>query len=149
MLKLVLAALLAAAASANRDFPESKLAELRARTSAMFHHAYSGYLAHAHPYDELRPLSCDGVDTWGSYRLTLVDALDTLLVVGNETEFRRVYRLLADGVMDFDADINVSVFETNIRILGGLLSGHLFAHQGRCRPSACGAAAAAAGPPPP
>ncbi len=26
--------------------------------------------------------------------MTLVDALDTLLIVGNDTEFRRVYRVL-------------------------------------------------------
>jgi mannosidase alpha-like ER degradation enhancer 2 len=39
----------------------------------MFHHAYDGYLRYAFPYDELRPLSCDGVDTWGSYSLTLID----------------------------------------------------------------------------
>ena len=50
----------------------------------MFHHAYEGYLRHAHPYDELRPLSCDGVDTWGSYQLTLIDALDTLIIMGEE-----------------------------------------------------------------
>ncbi len=100
---------------------------IRSQVSAMFHHAYSGYLTHAHPYDELKPLTCDGVDTWGSYSLTLIDALDTLLIVGNETEFRRVYGLIARERADFDADINVSVFETNIRILGGLLSGHLFA----------------------
>jgi len=33
----------------------------------MFHHAYDGYLKYAYPYDELRPLSCDGHDTWGRY----------------------------------------------------------------------------------
>ena len=33
----------------------------------MFQHAYNGYLKYAYPYDELRPLSCDGVDTWGRY----------------------------------------------------------------------------------
>ena len=48
----------------------------------MFHHAYDSYLRHAYPYDELRPLSCSGVDTWGSYSLTLIDALDTLAVLG-------------------------------------------------------------------
>jgi len=46
----------------------------------MFYHAYNNYLDKAYPYDELRPLTCDGVDTWGSYSLTLVDALDTLFV---------------------------------------------------------------------
>ena len=49
----------------------------------MFQHSYEGYLRHAYPLDELRPLSCDGVDTWGSYSLTLIDALDTLAVMGN------------------------------------------------------------------
>ena len=31
----------------------------------MFYHAYNGYLEHAYPYDELRPITCDGHDTWG------------------------------------------------------------------------------------
>jgi mannosidase alpha-like ER degradation enhancer 2 len=94
----------------------------------MFHWAYDGYLEHAYPYDELRPLSCDGVDTWGSYSLTLIDALDTLAIMGNYTEFKRVYNLVAMRT-NFDANINVSVFETNIRIVGGLLSAHLFARK--------------------
>ena len=42
----------------------------RDEVSGMFHHAYEGYLRHAYPYDELRPISCTGVDTWGSYSLT-------------------------------------------------------------------------------
>ena len=44
----------------------------------------------------------------------LIDSLDTLAVVGNYSEFQRVYRYLA-AKANFDADINVSVFETNIR----------------------------------
>ncbi|XP_077368259.1 ER degradation-enhancing alpha-mannosidase-like protein 2 isoform X2 [Festucalex cinctus] len=82
------------------------------------------YLDNAFPYDELRPLTCDGQDTWGSFSLTLIDALDTLLVLGNQTEFQRVASLLQDTI-DFDIDINASVFETNIRVVGGLLSAHL------------------------
>uniref|UniRef100_A0A8B9G410 alpha-1,2-Mannosidase n=1 Tax=Amazona collaria TaxID=241587 RepID=A0A8B9G410_9PSIT len=50
------------------------------RVRAMFYHAYEHYLESAFPYDELRPLTCDGQDTWGSFSLTLIDALDTLLV---------------------------------------------------------------------
>ena len=49
-----------------------------------------------------------------SYSLTLVDALDTLAVMGNDTEFRRVAQVLIDS-LNFSRDINVSVFETNIR----------------------------------
>lgn len=90
----------------------------------MFQHAYDGYLKYASDYDELRPLTCDGINTWGSYSLTLIDALDTLATMGNFTEFRRVAKLL-ETKMNFDKDINVSVFETNIRIVGGLLGAHL------------------------
>ncbi|KAK2181936.1 hypothetical protein NP493_376g04020 [Ridgeia piscesae] len=90
----------------------------------MFQHAYNGYLKYAYPYDELRPLTCDGHDTWGSYSLTLIDALDTLAIMGNFSEFKRVATLLIE-VVDFNRDIDVSVFETNIRIVGGLLSAHL------------------------
>lgn len=49
-----------------------------------------------------------------SYSLTLIDALDTLAIMGNHTEFRRVAELVIDK-MNFDLDINASVFETNIR----------------------------------
>lgn len=38
----------------------------------------------------------------------------TLKVLGNHTEFQRVASLLQDAI-DFDTDVNASVFETNIR----------------------------------
>lgn len=99
----------------------------REKARRMFYHGYNNYLEHAYPYDELKPISCKGQDTWGSYSLTLVDALDTLLVMGNVTEFERVAKLLI-STLSFERDINVSVFETNIRVVGGLLSAHLLMH---------------------
>lgn len=68
------------------------------------------------------------MNTWGSYSLTLIDSLDTLAVMGNFTEFRRVVDILIQK-SNFDSDINVSVFETNIRIVGGLLGAHLMQHR--------------------
>ena len=41
----------------------------RNKTIRMFQHAYDGYISHAYPYDELRPITCDGHDTWGRYVL--------------------------------------------------------------------------------
>jgi hypothetical protein len=38
----------------------------------MFYHAFDGYMQHAFPLDELRPLSCQGEDSLGGYALTLV-----------------------------------------------------------------------------
>ncbi|XP_063816215.1 ER degradation-enhancing alpha-mannosidase-like protein 2 [Pseudophryne corroboree] len=103
---------------------EQDMAKYRDRVKSMFYHAYNNYLDNAFPYDELRPLTCDGQDTWGSFSLTLIDALDTLLIIGNVSEFQRVVTVLQDTV-DFDIDVNASVFETNIRVVGGLLSAHL------------------------
>ncbi|XP_046896660.1 ER degradation-enhancing alpha-mannosidase-like protein 2 isoform X2 [Hypomesus transpacificus] len=106
------------------EFTDSDMEHYRERIKTMFYHAYNNYLDNAFPYDELRPLTCDGQDTWGSFSLTLIDALDTLLILGNHSEFQRVASLLQDTV-DFDIDVNASVFETNIRVVGGLLSAHL------------------------
>ncbi|XP_034118769.1 ER degradation-enhancing alpha-mannosidase-like protein 2 [Drosophila albomicans] len=111
-----------------KHYSRTRKLELREDVRRMFQHAYDGYLQHAGNYDELRPLTCDGHDTWGSYSLTLIDALDTLATMGNYTEFRRVHALLIDK-MNFNRDINVSVFETNIRIVGGLLSAHLLSRR--------------------
>ncbi|XP_052067017.1 ER degradation-enhancing alpha-mannosidase-like protein 2 [Mytilus californianus] len=107
-----------------KAYSKDDILKYREKVEKMFHHAYDGYIKYAYPYDELRPLTCDGHDTWGSYSLTLIDALDTLAIMGNYTEFRRVAKLVSN-MINFDIDINASVFETNIRILGGLLSAHL------------------------
>ncbi|CRK95583.1 CLUMA_CG009044, isoform A [Clunio marinus] len=111
-----------------RQYTKSDIARLRSEVTSIFYHAYDGYLKYANGYDELRPLSCSGVNTWSSSSLTLIDALDTLAVMGNFSEFRRVVDHLTTKV-NFDKDINVSVFETNIRIVGGLLSAHLLSHK--------------------
>nr|XP_023022341.1 ER degradation-enhancing alpha-mannosidase-like protein 2 [Leptinotarsa decemlineata] len=114
--------------AAIRTYTKDDLNKLREEVREMFYHAYDSYLKYAYPYDELRPLSCDGMDTYGSYSLTLIDALDTLAIMGNHSEFQRVVDILSTKT-DFDANINVSVFETNIRIIGGLLSAHLLSHR--------------------
>jgi mannosidase alpha-like ER degradation enhancer 2 len=84
--------------------------------------------------DELKPMSCGGVSfAQGSISmLTLIDSLDTLAIMGNRTEFQRVIKLVVERA-DFDLDINVSVFETNIRVLGGLLSAHMLAQDPELR----------------
>ncbi len=44
----------------------------------------------------------------------------------NFTEFQRAVYWITENI-NFDYDYNVSVFETNIRVIGGLLSAHLLA----------------------
>jgi len=102
------------------------LTGLRTRVMDMFYHSYDNYMLHAFPHDELLPLSCHYVDNFGGYALTLVDSLDMLAILGNRTEFTRAVGLLKER-LTFDSDVCISVFETNIRVMGGLLSAHLLA----------------------
>uniref|UniRef100_A0A8C6PYV9 alpha-1,2-Mannosidase n=1 Tax=Nothobranchius furzeri TaxID=105023 RepID=A0A8C6PYV9_NOTFU len=104
----------------------------------MFDHAYGSYMKHAYPADELMPLSCKGRvrgqepnrgdidDSLGKFSLTLIDTLDTLVVLNKLEEFEEAVRKAVSDVR-FDNDVVVSVFETNIRVLGGLLGGHVMA----------------------
>ena len=119
--------------SSDDDFLRTQMIEReRLRTLAhireMFIHAYDSYITHAFPLDELTPLTCAGKasDLTGGGALTLVDTLDTLVVMGNYSEFARAVRLI-ESTVNFDIDLNVSVFETTIRVLGGLISGHVLA----------------------
>ncbi|NXU18982.1 EDEM1 protein, partial [Pardalotus punctatus] len=63
-------------------------------------------------------------DVLGNYSLTLIDALDTLAVMGNSSEFQKAVKLVIDTV-SFDKDSTVQVFEATIRVLGSLLSAHI------------------------
>uniref|UniRef100_A0A915BTB2 alpha-1,2-Mannosidase n=1 Tax=Parascaris univalens TaxID=6257 RepID=A0A915BTB2_PARUN len=104
-------------------FSRNRMRYYRDKVKSMFYHAYDSYLRYAYPLDELKPISCQGMDTWGSFSLTLIDSLDTLLIMGNESEFIRAANVIIDTVK-VDANVNVSVFETNIRVVGGLLAAH-------------------------
>jgi len=101
----------------------------------MYSHAFGSYMKHAFPADELRPLSCDGrrirergdLDAvLGNYSMTLIDALDSLVIFDQLGDFERAVKYVGESV-HFDLDVEVSTFEVNIRLLGGLVSGHLHA----------------------
>lgn len=107
---------------------EEKLG-LMEKAKEMFYHAYTNYMDHAYPADELMPLSCKGRwrtkennrgdmdDVLGNYSLTLIDTMDTLVVLGDLPEFDRAVSKVVRSVT-FDRDVVVSVFEINIRVLG-------------------------------
>ncbi|KAE8698270.1 hypothetical protein F3Y22_tig00110600pilonHSYRG00097 [Hibiscus syriacus] len=100
--------------------------QLRDEVREMFYHAFDGYMEHAFPLDELRPLSCGGEDTLGGYALTLIDSLDTLALLGDRERFTSSVEWIGKNLR-FDINKTVSIFETSIRVLGGLLSAHLIA----------------------
>ncbi|XP_032181786.1 ER degradation-enhancing alpha-mannosidase-like protein 1 isoform X2 [Mustela erminea] len=117
-------------------FPPQLRAQMRDLARGMFVFGYDNYMAHAFPQDELNPIHCRGRgpdrgdpsnlninDVLGNYSLTLVDALDTLAIMGNSSEFQKAVKLVIDTV-SFDKDSTVQVFEATIRVLGSLLSAH-------------------------
>ena len=109
-------------------FAKPVMKKLAAEVREMFVESFDSYMTHAYPFDELRPLSCSGRNVFGAdgYALTLIDSLDTLAMMGEWERFDTAVRRVAREVT-FDVDVNVSVFETNIRALGGLLSAHFMA----------------------
>uniref|UniRef100_A0A3Q2DDW1 alpha-1,2-Mannosidase n=1 Tax=Cyprinodon variegatus TaxID=28743 RepID=A0A3Q2DDW1_CYPVA len=119
------------------SFPDTLKLKMKDMAREMFYFGYDNYMKYAFPEDELNPIDCEGRgpdvlnpsnininDVLGNYSLTLIDTLDTLLVLGNVTEFQRAVKLVIDTV-SFDKDSTVQVFEANIRILGSLISAHI------------------------
>jgi mannosidase alpha-like ER degradation enhancer 2 len=89
-----------------------------------FLHAWNGYKHYAWGTDGLLPLSKKGYNTYGaSLLLTPVDAFDTMILMGLESEAEETKRLILDS-LSFDKDIDVKNFEITIRVLGGLLSAY-------------------------
>ena len=88
--------------------------------------AFAQYREKAWGKDEIKPVS----GTYSSFPLrdhhlglTLIEALDTLWVMGLDDEFNAGVDWVKANA-NFDVDGDVSVFETNIRLVGGLLSAH-------------------------
>lgn len=86
-------------------------------------HSWSSYVKFAWGMDEVNVLKQTGT-IWMNSALTMVDSLDTLWMYGMKKEFSDARDYIAEWV-DFDLDDDhVNVFESTIRLLGGLLSAH-------------------------
>ncbi|KAK7143301.1 hypothetical protein R3I93_014455 [Phoxinus phoxinus] len=85
-----------------------------------FRHAWKGYKAFAWGHDELKPLSKTHAE-WFGLGLTLIDALDTMWILGLKDEFAEA-RKWVETELSFSKNVDVNLFESTIRILGGLLS---------------------------
>ncbi|KAF3273454.1 alpha mannosidase-like protein [Orbilia oligospora] len=126
--------------------PESHIKNLRHEAMEMFHHGFESYMNFAYPADEIRPLSCIALDrdhepnnsgmtdVLGNYSLTAIDSLSALGILSVSSP--RSYTWFWETVQrvsgtywgyGFDRDSKVQVFETVIRGVGGLISGHQFA----------------------
>lgn len=85
-----------------------------------FLHAWAGYRKFAWGHDELKPLT-RSFSEWFGLGLTLIDALDTMWILGLKKEFQEARNWVSKRLL-FQKDVDVNLFESTIRILGGLLS---------------------------
>ncbi|KAL9651488.1 hypothetical protein ABK040_001434 [Willaertia magna] len=86
-----------------------------------FLHAWKGYEKVAFGHDEVRPVTNDSRDNFGGLGATIVDSMDTMLLMDLKDEYLKCREYIVND-LNFDKDQWVSVFETNIRYIGGLLS---------------------------
>jgi mannosyl-oligosaccharide alpha-1,2-mannosidase len=106
--------------TSQRDSREARRVAVRNE----FKHTWDSYRKFAWAEDELKPITGEGLQTFGGWGATLVDSLDTLWIMGLKEEFDEAVEAVA--AIDFGkTDLKIiSVFETTIRYLGGLLSAY-------------------------
>lgn len=83
-------------------------------------HSWNGYKQFAFGHDNLKPISQSYSD-WFGLGLTIIDSLDTLYIANMEDEYEEA-KAWIESSLKLDVNRDVNLFETSIRVLGGLLS---------------------------
>lgn len=108
------------------ETPDQKKARLQRlnKVKETFLISWNQYKKYAWGRDEVRPVSNEGFDPFAGWAATLVDALDTLLIMGLEKEFQEALQVVKN--IDFSVTFrhDIPLFETVIRYLGGLLAAY-------------------------
>lgn len=93
----------------------------------MFRFAWDGYYDFAYPHDDLLPKNRSFRDSRNGWGLLMVDALDTAIIM----EQWDIVKIILDFIptVDFTKNdspypVSTSLFETNIRYIGGMLSAY-------------------------
>ncbi|XP_063480754.1 mannosyl-oligosaccharide 1,2-alpha-mannosidase IB isoform X2 [Symphalangus syndactylus] len=109
------------------DPEDNDIREKREKIKEMMKHAWDNYRTYGWGHNELRPIARKGhsPNIFGSSQMgaTIIDALDTLYIMGLHAEFLDGQRWIEDN-LDFSVNSEVSVFEVNIRFIGGLLAAY-------------------------
>ncbi|KAJ2817437.1 mannosyl-oligosaccharide alpha-1,2-mannosidase, partial [Coemansia furcata] len=96
----------------------------RLQVKAATKYAWDAYARDAFGSDEYHPLSNRGENmTQAGVGYFIADVLDTLLLTGLTDEYKQGREYLA-STLTFDQPGTVSLFETTIRVMGGLLSAY-------------------------
>ena len=89
-----------------------------------FEHSWEGYKKHAWLHDEVRPISGKPYNPFGGWGTTYIDTLDTLWLMGMETEFAAAVSSLKQTDFTGSSLDNINLFETTVKYLGGLLGAY-------------------------
>ncbi|GJJ73398.1 endoplasmic reticulum Man9GlcNAc2 1,2-alpha-mannosidase [Entomortierella parvispora] len=109
----------------NRSLPNGAIWEERKdKVKAAFQDSWSAYRRDAWGKDEYHPVSMQGSNMIKNGQgFTIVDSLDTMWIMGLQKEFKEA-RAWVDTELSFDQEGEVNLFETTIRVMGGLLSAY-------------------------
>lgn len=106
---------------------EKVAAQRRETVKKMMKSAWKGYTDYGFGENELMPKAQKGhsAGIFGNTKMgaTIVDALDTLIIMGLDDEVK-IARKWINESLRFDVEASVSVFEVTIRFVGGLLSAY-------------------------
>ncbi|KAH3688221.1 hypothetical protein WICPIJ_000807 [Wickerhamomyces pijperi] len=101
---------------------KNEWAKAKQEVRQIFKESWAHYEKDAWGMDVYKPLSHKG-ENMGPAPLgwMIVDSLDTMLIMGLDEEYKTA-EAWVENELTYDMDYNVNVFETTIRMLGGLLS---------------------------
>ncbi len=103
--------------------PQLEQTTRQKRVVAAFKHAWKAYRVYSWGKDELKPVSRSSHE-WFNLGLTLVDSLDTMWLMGLREDFVQAQDWVENQMSITDNDKDVNLFETTIRVVGGLLSAY-------------------------
>ncbi|KAM4701555.1 LOW QUALITY PROTEIN: mannosyl-oligosaccharide 1,2-alpha-mannosidase IC [Discoglossus pictus] len=119
---------------------DSETQKKRRKVKEMMQFAWYSYKQYAWGENELRPLTKDGHfgNLFGGLKgATIVDALDTLFIMDLKEEFEDAQKWIEDS-LDLNVNGEASLFEVNIRYIGGLLSAYFLSGKEIFREKAIG-----------
>jgi mannosyl-oligosaccharide alpha-1,2-mannosidase len=113
------------ALSASETAEQKKTRDTRRdEVKRVFVRSWKAYRDMAWTHDELAPSTGGWKDHFNGWGCTLVDSLDSLLILGLTNEFNEALATVSQIDFSVTHVTAINVFETTVRYLGGLLGAH-------------------------
>nr|CDI52845.1 seven-hairpin glycosidase [Melanopsichium pennsylvanicum 4] len=92
--------------------------------ASVYRKSYSAYLRYASGHDALLPLSDGSTDPFGGWGASVVDSLSTSFLMGHKDLYDSGVEYAKKIDFTKTSSESISLFETNIRYLAGLISAY-------------------------